>query len=262
MRTSANQVRSIVRALLARFVSAKKVGIITHSCHVAAINQLDDFWKKRIAKIEYFHSGKDRASNNWLDCDLILVLGTPRVSPAVVREHLITVGEIESAKFNKRFDKLYWEGKNESGEIVTVQGRGYYDEYWCEANNHFVKETLVQAIGRGRSVTEKGVDVVVVSNENLGMVLADSPLQPLSEQVDGTLHHILRKRLAARNAIYYTIGDVAANFTSDVIATISGKPIRTITSHFSQLITHGLVMRQGERSGYRLADWLLAYFVK
>jgi len=41
--------------------------------------------RSRIHKSAYFGEGKDRASNDWhLQCDLFVVLGTPRVPPAAI----------------------------------------------------------------------------------------------------------------------------------------------------------------------------------
>jgi hypothetical protein len=80
-RTSGAVVRGLLRKSMTIHWKARKVGVITHYCHMAELDKLDAFWSDRIAKKEYFHSGKDRASNAWLGCDLIVVLGTPRVPP-------------------------------------------------------------------------------------------------------------------------------------------------------------------------------------
>lgn len=167
--TSGNTVRSIIRGLLAQYPDASKVGIIIQQCHVQDIEALDDIWRRRIARIEYYRSGKDRASNSWLDCDLILVLGTPRVPPVAVRDMLIRLGRVDAAGRTDKFVTLPWEGKTQSGEMVKIDGLGYSDPSWAEANALLVKETMRQAIGRGRGVNNHGVPVLVVSNESLGL---------------------------------------------------------------------------------------------
>jgi hypothetical protein len=116
--TSGKSIRAIVRGLLALHSGAKKVGIITHQCHKKEIEKLAPFWQHRISKLEHFHSGKDRASNAWLSCDLILVLGTPRVNASAIRDGLIRIGRINDAMFNGSFSSLIWEGKTVDGTVV------------------------------------------------------------------------------------------------------------------------------------------------
>ena len=56
-----------------------------HREHVTAIrgtaggaSVLDGVTRSRIAMVGYFR-GASAGSNSWLDCDLLIVLGTPRV---------------------------------------------------------------------------------------------------------------------------------------------------------------------------------------
>ncbi len=125
--SSGNTVRSVLRGLLAKFSDKTKIGVINHQCHIAEIDKLAPLWKNRINRIEYFRSGKDRASNSWLNCDLILVLGTPRVPPSAIRDQLIRLGRIGSSSaltFNNSFvsfGSYVWEGKRMNGELVRVK---------------------------------------------------------------------------------------------------------------------------------------------
>jgi hypothetical protein len=252
-----NTVRSVVRGLLAQHPQAKKVGIITQQRHVAEIEKLAPIWQNRIARTEYFFSGKDRASNSWLDCDLILVIGTPRVPPAAVRDTLIRLGRVSAAANNASFDSLTWEGRTKNGHLVRIDGLGCAEASWAEIHSHLVKETLLQAVGRGRGVNENGVPVLVVSNESLGLTLADQPLRLVTDAEDDTLQ--LAVSLTARNAIYINIANHAvAQVVTSEVAVISQYKVRAVRQHLSSLSLSGLLKKKGERGGWIVADWLLS----
>jgi hypothetical protein len=252
-----NTVRSVVRGLLAQYPQAHNVGIITQQCHVAEIKMLAPMWQYRISRIEYFYSGKDRASNSWLDCDLILVIGTPRVPPVAVRDMLIRLGRVGAASHQGKFEGLTWEGKTVSGNSVRIDGLGYAEPSWAEVHSLLVKETLRQAIGRGRGVTDKGVPVLVASNESLGLALADQPLRLVSDAEDDTLQ--LAVSASARNAINNTIANRAvAPVVTSTVAAISRYKLRAVRQHLSSLNTHGLLRKKGDRGGWIVADWLLS----
>jgi len=252
-----NRVRSVVRGLLAKYPNAKKVGIISHKCHQAEIDLLSPIWTNRISRKEYFRSGKDRASNSWLDCDLILVIGTPRVPKHAVRDLLIQTGKVITACRNTKFGDISWEGKNQTGDLVTIDGLGYDDPDWAYAYSQLVKETLLQAVGRGRSVTETSVQVLVASNESLGLTLAGSPLRLVNDSEDETLQ--LTVSATARNAKYNTLANGAVNFVvTDTVSKLSKYKLRAVRSHLFSLSLSGLLMKQGARGGWIVADWLLS----
>lgn len=257
MQACEKTVRSVVRGLLAKYPYAKKVGIISHRCHQAAIDSLAPVWASRILRKEYFRSGKDRASNSWLDCDLILVIGTPRVPKHAVRDLLIQIGNVAAACRNAKFGDVSWEGKDVSGGLAKIDCKGYDDLDWANAYDQLVKETLRQAIGRGRGVTNKGVQVVVASNESLGLAVADQPLHLISDSEDETLQ--LTVSASAGNAKYNSLAFGAVNsVATDTVARLSQYELRTVRSHLSSLSLYGLLKRKGERGGWIVADWLLS----
>lgn len=263
--TSGKTVRSIIRGLLAQNRSAAKVGIITHQRHKPEIDKLATLWRKRIAKIEHFHSGKDRASNEWLNCDLILVLGTPRVPASAIRDVLIRLGRFEDAKLNGGFSSLIWEAKTTAGNLVQVTGLGYFNPSWAEIHCLLVRETLIQAVGRGRGVTDKAVPVLVVSNESLGLPVADRPLPLLDDSEDETLQlTVMLTDTNAKDNILGkvadpqpSLGDVTVIRPADITA-INGTSNRTARRHLQSLHTLGLLMKKGERGGVIVEDWLRA----
>ncbi len=278
--TTPKIVRGIVRGLLAKFNNAQKVGIITQQCHVEALDELDPFWRSRISRIEYFRSGKDRASNSWLEsCDLILVVGTPRVPPVAVRDDLIRFGNTNEATTSGDFGSINWEGRTCDGKLVEIEGTGYLNESWAESHRNLVKEVLLQAVGRGRGVCDRGVPVVVVSNESIGIDLANEPLHQIGESVDGTLRvvlDLLQKRplrssgklrgsskgeLTDKSPIIDTIGEMSVNYfvTSDVTVNCQVSE-KSVLRHLASLSSLGLLRRRGGRSGWELTDWVEALF--
>jgi predicted DNA-binding transcriptional regulator len=238
--TSPNVVRSVMRGLLVKYPDAKKVGIITQQVHVRSIKELNSFWLKRIKKIEYYFSGKDRASNSWLDCDLILVIGTPRVPPSAIRELLIRLGKIDSAAIQDKFVSHIWQGLTVDGTPTNIECVGYCHKDWIMAYNLLVRETLRQAIGRGRGVCDHGVPVLVVSNENLGCDLAGDSLIDLSDQAESTY------RIA--HSLIIEKGEI----DTKMIAEKCKNSVRTTTDHLNTIASLGLLERKSQRGAWIL----------
>lgn len=245
-RTSPNIVRGLLRGVLVRHPQAKKIGVLTLSCHVKTLEDLEPRWRKRIQRIDYFGSGKDRASNAWLDCDLIIILGTPRVSPSTVRQGLIQIGKIEEAALDGKWSTEVWTGKTPSGDILPVNSLGYRHPSWRYVHRMLVRDSMTQAIGRGRGVTKDGVQVVVVSTECLGILLAPSPLQLVKDQESLVLEACYG--LTAVNAKYIIVAENAVS-THEVAQQVSlgERQTRIILSSLSSL---GLLKRKGERGGW------------
>jgi hypothetical protein len=124
---------------------------------------------------------------------------------------------------------------------------------------HFVKETLRQAIGRGRAVSDKSVQVVVVSNESIGMPLASQPLPLVDDAEDDTLHHALKltDTVPINNTIAF-VSDAPVN--TSAISLNSGVTDRTVRRHFSTLISTGLLRKKGERGGVTVPAWVMGYY--
>ncbi len=70
----------------------------------------------------YFGSGQDRSSNDWQKaCDLILIVGTPRVAPQVVAEHLARTRHLQAACIESEWCAVHWEAETESGQRIVVR---------------------------------------------------------------------------------------------------------------------------------------------
>jgi len=177
--TTDSTVVKILRGVVAHHPAARHIGVICHQQHARAIRGtarraplLDAAIRSRIAMVEHFRGGQARGSNEWLNtCDLLIVLGTPRVPPEVVRTRLIAAGKIDAAARDGGWGPDYWSAVDRTGRRHTVRSLGYTDHDWHAAHRAVVAAELRQAIGRGRAVCEHGMPVVVVSTEELGCEL-------------------------------------------------------------------------------------------
>lgn len=246
--TSLTVVAKILRGTLTDRSRLPRVGVITHRPQLKAFNQLEPEFRERIVMATYFGSGEDRSSNQWhRDCDLIVVLGTPRVSPLEVAGLLLQIGDRAAACREPPWGTYQWEGRTESGETVFVTGRGYIDPAWRRAHQSLVRATLVQAIGRGRGILADGCEVVVVSTEECGLPLSDGSLVTVSQQTMQVLSRL--RTLTEANSIYLSIGNISVSSAN--LAQSLGLTTRQVRNHLAVLEQQGLVVRVGERSGWR-----------
>lgn len=248
-RTTPEIVQSRVRGLLAQRPKVVRLGVISHSCHVAAIEGLSPRWRNRIGMISYFGSGLDRSSNAWIrECDAIAVLGTPRVNPSATRDWLIQVGEIEAAERNPEWVPFIWEGRTATGAIRRVTSAGYmHDADWRKAHAALVGSTIIQAAGRGRGVLENGVPVWLLSTEKAGFTLAEDDGITLNDTESTILDAV--DELTAISPILNNIGHSAVS--TNAIAdrqSLSQRQCRDVLARLSDL---KLIERIGARSGWR-----------
>ena len=180
-RTSQRIVANVIRGVMADRPHFHRIGIICHHPHIPALKTLGEEFANRIAKSTYFGSGEDRSSNEWHSlCDLLIVVGTPRVPPGAVVEYLVQVGEVGAACRQSQWSVVYWRGETESGEPVRIKASGYQDETWRRAHRDLVRAQIVQAVGRGRGILETGCEVLVLSNEECGLVISDGGMETLN----------------------------------------------------------------------------------
>jgi hypothetical protein len=263
--TTPNVVRSVVRGLLTEYKHHNSIGIICHKCHVSAIESLCSYWKNRIRKISYFHSGEDRASNDWLKCDLLIVLGTPRVPPSAVRNLLLSFDKIEAAKWDSDFVSFSWTGKNEKGHLVGVIGKKYSNSDWEWANSILVKETLRQSIGRARSITQEAIPVVLVSNEPLDLILSANKFIEINDKEDSTLQLVLTAyspvhsqnkstQISDKSPNKYILGKLSyKNFTYEGVNKYLPKvSSRTIQRRLAKFVKIGLIEKFKGRQGFKI----------
>jgi hypothetical protein len=268
--TAPSTVLKVLRGVLAAFPEAKRIGVIAHHEHLPIVrgtaknpeHRLDESLQGQIVKAEYFRSGEGRSSNHWIEeCDLLVVLGTPRVPPPAVKMRLIQLGLVTAATREGGWEADWWSGKTTTGKRVTVRTSAYRDHDWYAAHCSIVRAELFQAIGRGRGICPNGVPVVVFSNEPLGLPLLDCGIEPLGETGLTVLMEIGRLsatnpkgeskgELSATNPKYILLESIAVS-TASLVGSL-GMPERTIRWNLNDLLRRGLVEKVGQRGGWKL----------
>lgn len=252
--TSLATVGKILRGILEQHPDRQRVGVIVHRPHKAAVQGID-----RVVKVAYFGSGDDRSSNEWhRDCDLVLVLGTPRVGPDAVRAELLRTGKLEAAQLDDQaagWRKYQWRGQDERGQPVLVTGRGYSHPDWQAAFVSLTRSNMVQAVGRGRGILAEGIPVVVVSTEPLGLPVSDGDRPWLNDGQTAVLDAV--RRLAGESAQNPTrdyVGKGADSRPAAVqlvkmaeVLEATGLKRRLVNKHVLVLERLGLVIRDGKR---------------
>ena len=168
------------------------------------------------------------------------MLGTPRVPPSAIRELLIRLGKIDSAAIQDKFVSHIWQGLTVDRLPTNIECVGYCHNDWKMGYNLLVRETLRQAIGRGRGVCDHGVPVVVVSNENLGCDLAAESLIELSDQVEATYR------------ISHSLIIEKGEMDTKIIAEKCKMSARTTTDHLNTIASLGLLERKSQRGAWIL----------
>ncbi|HEY1598595.1 MAG TPA: helix-turn-helix domain-containing protein [Pirellulales bacterium] len=291
-RSSATVAMSTLRAVMTGMAGFNRVGIICHREHISAIRgtakdgiNLDESLRRRIVKIEHFHSGAGRGSNDWYtECDAIIVFGTPRVPPRTIKERLIRIGLHQAAARDEKWTawgKDCWSGLTLSGRRKSVYCLGYRDRDWRDAYNAIVRSELRQSAGRGRAVCENGVPVVIISTEEIGARLADFQILPISESAAEILNAIQKinaDRLSqplptgeqlsqpistgtvAELTQPFSIAIIVENgcYKADPVSTVEIATFLEITpqavrKHLENLESGGFVKRIGERGGWVLS---------
>lgn len=267
--TSAKTVAALLRGVLINHPNFRRVGVICHRTHAQTVEAIGTEFRQRIAKVSYFGSGDERASNEWHhECDAVIVLGTPRIPTEAVAAFLIQCGDIGAATRQPGWEPYHWRGITESGQPRDVEGRGYRDDAWRAAHRETVRAALVQAIGRGRGILTDGIPVIVFTTEECGVKFADVGHEPRPLREDdarllamfGVDHELSATRASAETPQENSYGESAdpkladARFWSTTdLAKALGKPERTVRDMLGRLEVRGLVERDGERGGWRIS---------
>ena len=279
--SSSKTALAVLRGVLGHFPEARRVGVIGHQRHLPAIRgtaregNLEEAARRRIVKAEHFRGGESRGSNAWLDlCDLLVVLGTPRVPPPAIRSYLIRIGRVDAAAKQTGkgkeiiFGKATWTGVTEAGDPHTVETLAYDDPAWRQAHQSLVIAELRQAIGRGREFSDSGINVVVATNENLGLPLLEVDALKVAESEAETLRMVVElSALNSKGSANSAIGpisliDILLEFRADKsespsfvdclqIAAVLKRHPRYVRRVLGKLESKQLVERNGERGGWR-----------
>lgn len=251
-RTASNaRVQNLIRGILVDRPHCWRVGVICHKPHVAAVKAMGTLFDGRICRVAYFGSGQDRALNSWHEeCDLLIVLGTPRLPPKAIQSWLVRIGMPEAANGDGDWGPLRWQGVTKSGQRRIVDGRGYRDSDWQQAQNANVRASIVQAVGRGRGFRKSGCDVVLLSNEEAGFPLCspENTVDELSESETSIL-----ATLIGAGSCKTLLGSSAYVSTKEIATSIGLEPRQT-RELLTQLELRSFVQRKGERGGWTLSE--------
>jgi hypothetical protein len=270
--TGARRVVAVLQAVMQSFSEFRRIGIVCHRKHVPILRGtakhglvLDDPCRQRITKLEYFRGGENRASNHWIDeCDFLIVAGTPRVPPAVVRTHLLRIDKSQAAGLEcgqQGWDTQLWIGTTEDGKPCEVEGRGYANPDWGSAYRALVHAELMQTVGRGRAICENGIPVVVLTNEDLGFPIFKMKTDPgktydFDFRVLSAIRELNDKNatgeLNDKNANIY-IANLSFSVSSSAIAKKAGISLRSTIRILNRLLSRKLVVKHGKRGGWSAA---------
>ena len=176
---AADTAAGMLMGILAAHPEAERVGLISHRPVIEELfskrSPLDEQNRDRIHRKEYFGGKLMRGSNNWQECDLLIVLGTPRVNPGSIKTRLIRAGKMTAAADPNEgtWGKRRWVGRSTDGTKRVIEGLGYADPTWRQAHEDIVRAALIQALGRARSILESGLPAIAVTTEPLGLDLVE-----------------------------------------------------------------------------------------
>jgi hypothetical protein len=201
-KTSAAVVRDIIEAVIEES-GAARIGLIGLKTHMEQLMNPDEpdclaqCIRDRITMHAHFGQGPDRASNEWhRDCDLLLVVGTPRPNPGDVRRLLVVQGEIEAAQYDVAWGRGTWDASKVEGGTECLWSFDYTDPAWRAAHQAITRANLLQAVGRARAGLAEGIPAIVLTDEPLGLPV---DMLPIGER-SITTRRVLEAMRAAETA--------------------------------------------------------------
>ncbi len=254
--TSRKTVRGLVRALMARHRDRRNVGIICHKTHVSTIRKISEPFKSRLARVVYFGEGPDRGSNDWYrTCDLILIVGTPRVGDDSIRQHLVQCGEHDAAAESPEWTKVRWRAQNANGQPVTIETSGYRHPCWRKAHRELVEAAIAQAIGRGRGILSDGIRTVASTCDPCGLTRI-APSEWGTNLISDSAADLLQWMVEEGRVRTLSLIDITKSFCPN-----SDRPDRWYRRQLGKLVEHNILARTGPKSGPGVrwsltSDWL------
>jgi hypothetical protein len=224
----------------------ERVGLLTHRELAASLPKLlgEPY---RLAMVAHFGGGLSRGSNQWVrECDILIVLGTPRVGPDAIRLHLYRLGKARAAGRTREeagWGLDYWSGVTKSGRRMTVRTPHYVDHDWHAAYRALVRSELVQAVGRGRGILPEGIPVLVVTTENLSPTEDARGGPPITE-------HRFVPLTDAQARVLAVLTSPRPRPTRE-IASQAGVSDRRARELLAELVNSGRVRKVGERGGWQ-----------
>jgi hypothetical protein len=255
---------------LAALPTSDRIGIVADRDHLPAIEGtakegpiLAEQDRRRIVKTAHFRGGRTRGVNEWSkDCDVLIVLGTPRINPSGVRTRLRQLGQASAADQKFEWGSDCYSGISDEGRRLTIKTKAYRNRQHRAAYDSLVKAELLQSVGRGRSICEQGCPVIVVTTEILGYPIVDpETLMELNESERKVLESMQQLSDTAAIGNRCELSDTSTNkyllagvsLSSSEIATHLGRDLRHTQRTLAGLERKGFVQRVGERGGWTVS---------
>ena len=279
--TSSAKVAAILAGIVRAHPDKPRVGVLLHQKHYRALLEAEDSplpadVRERIVWGTYFQSGADRGTNALHQlADMAIILGTHRPPPSEIRRTLARWGELEAANSSATWGRIDRQGLGHDGGKIPYHGRGYAELAWAAAADAIIRATVRQAVGRARAIDPRGVAVVAVTTEAVGLPINDPAALPIAPQrVDEILFAIagagsevvkignLETDEAGENRaifpnnnlrVFGAILDSPPVPLEDVEKRLPGVPRRTVLRWMADAIDAGLVLRLGAARATRYA---------
>jgi hypothetical protein len=172
-RTAVSRVVDAIRMTIMTS-GCQRLGVIGHKIHVDQLTSEDSQLlvleiRERIHMMSYYGAGLDRASNRWLGCDRLLILGTPRIGDDAVRAELWRAGEQEAAAIcEPGWGDYSWQSRVVGDDEPTiVGGQAYSDPTWHQACLRVTRAAMRQALGRARAILGHGIPATIWTTDEL-----------------------------------------------------------------------------------------------
>lgn len=172
-RTAVSRVVDAIRMTIMSS-GCQRLGVIGHKVHIDELTGEDSQllipeFRERIHMMSYYGAGPDRGSNRWLECDRLLILGTPRIGDDAVRAELWRAGEQEAAAIcEPGWGDYSWQARVVGDDEPTiVGGQAYSDPTWHQACLRVTRAAMRQALGRARAILDHGVPATIWTTEEL-----------------------------------------------------------------------------------------------
>ncbi len=153
----------LIDRLIEKHPDAKNIGLIAHRDTVLLFHEKLDA-KTRVTKTGYF--GNLRGTNDFVGCDVLIVVGTYRIPPSVVGQRAaafsLNPDDVEmttEVSWRSIDDKM----RKERWSLLAPWPREA-SEFQKAVHKSYVEGELIQAIGRARTIREN-VTVYVLTNE-------------------------------------------------------------------------------------------------
>jgi hypothetical protein len=154
---------------------------------------------------------------------------------------------------------------NEKGDLVEVIGKKYSNPDWDWAYSLLVKEALLQGIGRGRSITPEAIPVVLISTEQLDLIISADNFTEISDEEDTTLHIVLSATSTSTSGSEDVtidssdripnrsiLRDLSLDFFSskELNKHFPKESLRNVQRRLAKLVKIGLLVRTKDRKGF------------